>query len=106
MGAHLILDRIEHSLLVPLSLFGGGPDLKTQTVEFSSGQKVIQGFQDRTKMQSGFKMLTMYCDYLQMAVRSFHIYQCVNSFDQNNPSSDSAIEKMMKLILSHALKLS
>ena len=47
----------------------------------------------------------MYCDYLQMVVRTYHIYQSIHAFDQSLASSDSVMEKMVKLILSHALKL-
>lgn len=37
LGAHLILDRVEHSLLVPLSVYGGGADLKEVQTQVQGG---------------------------------------------------------------------
>lgn len=93
LGAHQILERIENCLLVPLSLYE----------EKSSAY--VPAFNDKTKLNSAFSELKTYCNYLAMVVRVYHIYQSHGEFGGQLNQSDSIIEKSIKLILSHVLKV-
>jgi hypothetical protein len=98
MGAHLVLERIENCILVPLSLY--------ERKNLGS-TKIITGFQDKTKLASAFSHLSAYTKYLDMLVRVFHIYVTkTQGLTNQTTTSDSIVEKMIKLLLSQSLKLS
>lgn len=97
IGAHLILSRVENCLLVPLSLYSGN--------DHKALVSLGSGFSDRQKLSSAFKMLTVYADYLKICVGAYHIYPSQGRFaTQASVGDDSVMEKMIQLIMSHALK--
>jgi len=93
LGAHQILERIENCLLVPLSLYE------------ENSSAYVPAFNDKTKLNSAFSELQTYCNYLAMVVRVYHIYQSHGEFGGQLNQSDSIIEKSIKLILIHVLKV-
>ena len=90
-GAHLIIDRIQNQLLTPLSLSG----------------EAMRAFTDQAKMNCAFNYLQGYQNYVGMLVRAFHIHVHTNTSYLAGPVPDSSqLEKLVKHLLSQALKLS
>mmetsp|Transcript_15939 Transcript_15939/g.26863 ORF Transcript_15939/g.26863 Transcript_15939/m.26863 type:complete len:209 (+) Transcript_15939:179-805(+) len=90
---------MQNCLLVPLSLYSETKELE--------GTKAASGYQDKAKLSSIFREITTQRQFLEMAIRCFHVYQSKGSFGTGSlTQNNSILEKHLKLLQSHLIKVS
>ena len=69
----------------------------------SASQMQQTSFLDKQKTSSVFSKLKSMGSYLDLVIHSFHIHISHSNFGSSN--NDSALKKVIKLLLSHLIKV-